>query len=489
MKKINFLNIILIFSALSLIVIYVLSLFDFAKIENERIMRFVFIAVFFTATLIVALNESRDYKFSLAKIFNSNLLVTISFSALLILSISTHEMGIYASGIFVGTAVFMFFCNGKIYKPAWCHYFLFFYAVFLLFGTLGTPKGFRFPEMTYSFYLLPISFIAFQFSEKTLFKIAHFFFRVMTIYLIISVLYWWFNFQYLGINFADWAFSKIQIQAYIDDWTYQNELTPYGYPIFYFVSSWSYYFHPSYNSLVLLCALISGFYLFFKSKISKFELIFFVSIFIFFQILVQSRIGLIGIFFVLIFTFFYYLKEKKKKITILLLIFLIIGSCVFLFFNKNTQNYLHDDTRKTDYTLAINYIQAHPLWGCGYYMQTEALREQEEIMKDVLPKIYNGKWYVHNQLLGDMLQFGIWGGIVLLILLFGIIFYAVKKRSYPLLAFILMMILFMQIEEPLYGQAGITRFTAFLTFFVAISQNNEEIRSFDLYYWIKNKIK
>ena len=505
MKKIKFLHITLIFFALAFISVYVLSLFGFAKIENERVVRFVSIGVFFVAALAVALNETKNYKFSFAKIFKTNLLVTITFSALLVFSISTQNIGIYASGVFVGAAAFTLLCNGKIFKPSWCYYFLFFYAIFLMFGTIGTTKGVHFPEMTYSFYLLPISFIAFQFSKETLEKITRFFFRAMFIYLIISVLYWWFNFLYLDINFADWVTKKTHFSLHIADWHYQNKLYYALYPAFCFVSSWSYYFHPSFNALVLFCALISGFYLFFKSKINKFELLFFVFIMIFFQILTQSRVGLIGTFFILIISVFYYFgslrhscesrnRLKFKRLLVkpamtrnILLICLLLGSCIFLFFNKNIQNYLHDDVRKTDYTLAINYIQDHIFWGCSYHQQTTALREQEEIMKDVLPKVYNGKYYVHNQLLGDMVQFGIWGGIALLILLFGIILYAIKKRSYPLLMFILTMILFMQIEEPLYGQTGITRFSVFFVYFVALAQSKEKINYFDLYGWLCKK--
>ena len=485
MKQNKFLHITLIFFALAFVSIYILSLFGFTKIENERVVRFVAIGVFFMAALMIALNEAKNYKFSVSEIFKSNLLVTITFSALLILSISTQNIGIYASGVFVGAALFTLLCNGKIYKPSWCYYFLFFYAIFLMFGTIGTPKGFHFPEMTYSFYLLPISFIAFQFSENTLEKIARFFFRAMFIYLIVSVLYWWFNFQYLDISFADWVTKKTHFPLHIADWHNQNQLYYGLYPAFCFVSSWSYYFHPSYNSLVLFCALISGFYLFFKSKINKIELIFFAFVLLFFQILIQSRIGIIGTFFILIFSIFYYFRKYFKNIKIILLICLLASSCIFVFSNKNIQNYLHDEVRKTDYTLAINYIQDHILWGNGYQQQTPALREQEEIMKDVLTKVYNGKYYVHNQLLGDMVQFGIWGGIVLLILLFGIIFYAIKKRSYPLLMFILTMILFMQIEEPLYSQTGITRFSVFFVYFVALAQSKEKVKFFDLYAAIK----
>jgi len=489
MKQNKFLYIALIFSILSFISIYVLSLFNLAKIENEKVVRFVAIGVFFIAALAVAINEAKGYKFSITKIFKSNLLVTITFSALLVLCISNKHIGIYASSVFVGAALFTLLCNGKIYNPSWCYYFLFFYAIFLLFGTIGTPKGFHFPEMTYSFYLLPISFIAFQFSKETLEKIARFFFRAMFIYLIVSILYWWFNFQYLDATFADWATKKIHFPLHIADWHSLNYLSTYDlYPAFNFVSCWTYYCHPSYNSLVLFFALISGFYLFFKTKVNKIELIFFVFVLLFFQILIQSRIGLIGTFFILIISIFYYFRKNLKKLKIILLICLLIGGCIFVFFNKNLQNYLHDDVRKTDYTLAINYIQDHIFWGSGYYQQTTALREQEEIMKDVLPKVFSSKYYVHNQLLGNMVQFGIWGGIALLILLFGIIFYAIKKRSYPLLMFILTLILFMQIEEPIYGQTGITRFCVFFVYFVALAQSREEVKFFDLYAFFKKMI-
>ncbi|MDR0829444.1 MAG: O-antigen ligase family protein [Prevotellaceae bacterium] len=492
MKKNKFLYITLIFSILSFISIYVLSLSGLAKIENERIVRFAAIGVFFVVAVIVALNEAiagqaRNDGYIFAKIFKTNLLVTISFAALLVLSIFPNNFGIYSSGVFVGTAAFALLCNGKIYKPAWCYYFLFFYAIFLLFGTIGTSKGFRFPELTYSFYAIPISFIAFQFSEETLIKIARFFFRVMIIYVIISILYWWFNFNYLDVNFAEWVIKKVHIPTHINDWTYQNELSPYGlYPAFYFVSSWSYYFHPSFNSFVLFFALISGFYLFFKSKIDKFELIFFIVILLFWQLLTESRVGVIGTLLISIVSFCYYFRKKIAKPKSILLICLT-GCFLFLFFNNNKQWYLLDETRKTDFTLAINYIENHKLWGSGYFEQTKALREQEEIMKDTLPKIWNGKYYVHNQLLGNMVQFGIWGGIALIMLLAAIIIFAVKRKSYPLLMFILSVILFMMIEEPLYGQTGITRFTVFFVFFVAIAQSNEKIPHFDLYLWLKNK--
>ena len=75
-----------------------------------------------------------------------------------------------------------------------------------------------------------------------------------------------------------------------------------------------------------------------------------------------------------------------------------------------------------------------------------------------------------------MVQFGIPGLLPLLILLAGLVWYAFKSRSYLLQLYMLIYLLFMLIEEPLYAQEGITRFMAFLCLFIHISECDKPVK-------------
>ena len=104
-----------------------------------------------------------------------------------------------------------------------------------------------------------------------------------------------------------------------------------------------------------------------------------------------------------------------------------------------------------------------------------------------LPKSINKKTYVHNQFLGEMVQFGISGLIVLLVVMAGLVFYSFKSRSYLLQMLLFVYILFMLVEEPLYVQPGITRFIVFFALFAAIGETNAERKYVDLRQWFSKR--
>ncbi|HHT23656.1 MAG TPA: O-antigen ligase family protein [Bacteroidales bacterium] len=408
-------------------------------------------------------------------------------TSLMLLPIATLfsiDIGNYATGIFVGCALLYFILNRKLYQFNKIYLYLFLYAGLMTVGTIGTTKGFRFPDTALSFLVLPIAYTFFNLPRETLFKIAHFVFRAMIIYMVISVLYWWFNFLHLDSNFLDWITSKQCFNTTeMMEWENQTFLalgTLYG--AHFFVTSWAYYYHPSYITLVLFFGLILGLYLLYKKKpiqtVTKFEIFSYVVLLFLLIALMESRIGLVNLLVILCATALYYIKLEASHFKTALITLAVIASASLFIMDDRIESFVFDNVRKTDYTLATNYIKDHFWWGTGFDEQKIGLTEQEELMKDVLPPIGRDKTYTHNQLLGNMVQYGIWGALVLIVFLVALIRYAVKTRSYLLQMFLLTIILFMMIEEPLYGQKGFTIFTVFLTFFIAVGESDKPRKSY-----------
>jgi O-antigen ligase len=306
--------------------------------------------------------------------------------------------------------------------------------------------------------------------KHTLLRILKIFFRATFIYIFISIIYWFYNFSCFDVSLKSWVTSKIAVGPY---------------PVYDFVGKWANYVHPSYISLILFCALISGFYLFYRkekgAEISLFELVVYVFGCLSLELILESRIGIVEVLIITFVSLLYYAKIKSFyfKGSVIAILAAIIS--LYVVSENHFNKMMGDNVRKADYTLAIHYIHDHPWWGIGYQGQAKAIKMQDEIMKDVTrPITAPPVTYTHNQFLGDMVQFGIPGLIVLLVLLAGLVSFSIKKRNYLLQMFLLIYLIFMFIEEPLYVQEGITRFTIFLCFFVALIESDNPRKSFDL---------
>ncbi len=469
-KTSSFALLIVLMSILSMIFISFLSK-QTALVSIEHYVKFgnILLILFSTATIALFIKE----------LFLSNVisvkpapkaLLILSLSLLLVLSIFQKQVGIIATSIFILISISYAIINRKIYTPNRVYIFIVIYALLQLFGTIGTVKGFRFPDMSFSFYLIPISFYCFRIEKTVLLQIMRFFFRAMLIYMAITLIFWYFNMQFLNIGFLEWMKQKVLTN---------------GFNAYYWTNSWTNYMHPSYISLVLFPALFSGLYLYYKkletSKISKFELLVFIFFSIASQIAMQSRIGIVCIAFILTISFFYYLKLRTKFFKWGIFTTVILIGISFVILGNKVDGFITDPVRKMDSTLAINYIKSHPWWGAGYHQEALALSSQQEISKDKITIVPNVKTYTHNEFLGDTVQFGVLGLIVLLILLFGLLRYSVISKSFLLQQFFCLYFIFMLIEEPLYVQEGITRFMVFLAFFIHLSECDHPIKSIELW--------
>jgi hypothetical protein len=432
---------------------------NIATAANEPYARLAVQLLFIVLSLTTVILQIRKHKFQKADFFKNNTLIYVSFALLVISSIFSENTGIAGTTIFVAVACFHFFCNLKLYQPYNIFYFIFLYALLLFAGTANTPEGFRFPEPTYTFYLLPLSLSLFKIDQKILFRVGHIFFRVMLIYMFCCIIYFIYNFQYLDISLAEWVTRKSSFNESVLGWEKQDA--------YFFVTKWAGYFHPSFISLVLFMGLITGLYLFYKNDVVKTvniaELFLYVFLCLITVLIMESRIGTVVSASLLIISLIYYSIVKKEYIVPLSLsaVFLTV-SLFFVMDNKLTDDGLRSDYRK----IAVRYIERNPYWGCGYHEQQSALDEQIALDGVNVKKRLNA---VHNQFLGDAVQYGIVGFIALLTLLGGILFYGIKWRSYPLQMFVFVLTLYMMIDEPLYVQAGITRVTIFLVFFTALT--------------------
>lgn len=429
--------------------------------------------VFFTSFFLIGIREFFKYKPTRDNLFTAKNFLIFSLIASLVFSIFNKDIGIYATGFYIFFVLVYFSVKQELFAINKVFYFVFLYAILEFVGTISTPKGFRFPEMSYSFYILPLSYSFFRLEKRILLRIMKVFFRIIFIYVAVSLVYWFFNFISNDISLTDWITKKMNIN---------------GVPIYDFITKWSNYTHPSYISLILFCAIISGFYLFYKkeesSKISLIELIIFIVGCLMLEFVMESRIGILESLAIVFLSAMYYIKMKTSYFKLSIIGVVITVIVLGLVVEKHFTGMMDDSVRKVDYTLAINYIKDHPFWGGGYHQQREVLMMQDIKMTDVTrPDGADKIIYTHNQFLGVMVQYGVFGLIVLIILLVALFSYAVKSRSYLLQMFMLIYLIFMFIEEPLSVQEGITRFMIFLSFFVAVSEANKVQKSFQLSQW------
>lgn len=465
----KFYHIVLIFTVLIAAFIYVLHLLGLVTAANEVYARFFALGIFIVSVFILGIGKAKHHHFSKSDFYKNNTLIIISLTLLLCSLFIFEKISYYFIGFFAFAVLLRAINAKKFYPPPKFVYFIILYALLMLFGTISTQNGFRFPDSIVSFFVLPAAFCCFQLSRKNLLAIAEIFFKTGVIFLIISILYWWFNFLHLNANFLEWITEKTSYTPQMLGWNKQaNIWLSYLYNnvsdlhnvkyfnAYFFITSWSYHFHPTANAIVIIGAMISGFYLLYKKNefpsISKWDLTLFIAFCLLAFLLMQSRIAVVGFFVVLSVWSFYFFKLKTKYFNIFLVIYVLFIAASLIVFNQKVTNFLHDDVRSAYRTIGISYIKEHLLWGGGFNEQQLVLEQQAEKIKDTLPdSVYPHSnhpiFHVHNQFLGDMVQFGIWGLIALVAMLTSIAYYAIKNRNYLLQSFLCFIFCFMLIEE------------------------------------------
>jgi len=463
-------------------IIYILHLLGLVTSANEVYMRFSAWGLFITGFALTGWQKAKNHRFSWNDFYKNNTLIIVSLSALLSSLFLMKRISFYMIALFTVASFIRFLYTRKFYAPPKFFYFLFAYALLLFFGTIGTQEGFRFPDKILSFFLLPLAFCCFSLPKKTLLQIGDLFFKTGIIFLVVIVLYWFFNFLHLDGSFTSWITGKNNYGAQMTGWELQAQALGHVlaeniiiyYPAHFFVNSWSYLFHPTANAFVLLGGLMVVFYLYFEKNsirtITKWDLLLYAALCLFTFMLLGSRIGIVGFLLVIGIAGLYYLKLRTKYFKIGLAAYFLFGGISLVLFQDKVSGFVNDEIRDAYRRIAVSYIQEHFWWGSGFGQDRLAMNAQAEKMKDTLPEIVLNTpiTHVHNQFLGNMVQFGVWGLIALIVMLAAIAYYAVKNRSYLLLTFLCFMLVFMMIEENEY-----IKMLVFITFFTAISESEK----------------
>lgn len=366
----------------------------------------------------------------------------------------------YLTAFFALMAVANMLVNKTYRKPHWLFYFLLAFVLLRLVGSFNTSPFYRYWDRMISFIVIPLAFSCFRFSAKTLQKILLVFVRMVVIYLVVTIVLWWYHVLQADINPLSWLTSKLNLSQ--------------EHTVYFWTSAWSGFEHPSFNSIYIIAGLIGIICLVKvnrnKLNISLLEVVLVSAISLFTTMVFESRIGFVIVLSIIIFSYLYFLWNRKKIFIANALLIAIASIFLFSHFSQQAKNFINDDVRKLNYTLAIHYIKDHPWWGTGYYEQAEALSGEAAKLELTEWEQYIVRTYTHNQFLGDMVQFGVVGLVVLLSLLISLVVAGIMFRSYTLLAFTFTLFMFMLIEEPLYIQAGITRFTLFFSFFLVLNR-------------------
>ena len=235
---------------------------------------------------------------------------------------------------------------------------------------------------------------------------------------------------------------------------------------------WPAHPHPSYLSSILLMSAPVALYLRYQDdkRITVIETISGILLPIVFTILAGARVGMVIAPVLLCFGYLFYCKFKPLLKWGLVIAGIAAVSVMLHLFPKTDDRFvdpIRADLRKT----AISAVKEKPVfgWGTGY---VEPLIQSEERAHNLgieTPYQFN---QFHNQYLEDLVQFGIPGILILLVLFGWMLWIGISEKNYLLLSFLTIYVLFCWTESALFVAKGVAPFTFWLCFLMTNRENN-----------------
>jgi len=426
------------------------AIYHFTTITNEQnipfltIIAILFFIINLTLSYFIFKKERAKIKFSWEFILNMALLFLIIST---VLSVYTS---IVATVAFAGLVI-IYASKKKIhFQPHPLFYFLVAYYLLQYIGliwSIDPQNGFRFVGKGLSFIIVPLAFSFYSISEDEKRKLLRIFFRLLEIYLLMILLAYCYQVYFHKVNFG--------IGFHLKKNYFPTPIPP-G-ETHHLLLAWAGYYHPTFVSFILTLMFGIGFYLWRNDnspqtvRISGFEVGFYGFMTAGVILLLQSRIGMLMFPFGIFLTLLSSLRKNKKLVLSVIvfsaLLVLLAGFYIF----KNYRGYFYDHPREIQTDIVLSFLKDHYLLGTG-----------TGGMKVLIP------WYptAHNQFLGDLFHLGIPGLLLLLALMGSSFYFAIKDKNFPLLYFLLIYFVMMQIEMPLSLQKGITYYTLFVCLFL-----------------------
>ncbi len=227
--------------------------------------------------------------------------------------------------------------------------------------------------------------------------------------------------------------------------------------------------HPSFISVVILMPIPIATYLRFgnvEKKISWVEFVLCIMSISVTVFLSGARIGLITLPLLTALGLLFYLPIKQQvKYT---LFAITIGIAVFGLLRKtNEENKFNDPIREDLRKTAITAIKERPLFGWGTGSMKYLLYNEDIAHKAGLEKPIAEFNHFHNQYLDEIVQFGLIGSLPFFGLFAYLIYLAIKKRDFLLMAYLAIYLPFMFVESPFATVKGIQPMIFWLCFFLS----------------------
>lgn len=244
--------------------------------------------------------------------------------------------------------------------------------------------------------------------------------------------------------------------------------------------------HPSYLAMyVLLSGLLSTEFFFQSQKKARFFWVILAAALVAVVLLLSSRAGIIAAAITFPLFLYYKLSASNKKhlfiasmVIFVLLFILLLGGNTRIrytlddFSGEKLNQTLEQDIRLNIWRSAVKVIIREPIIGVGTGNASDELKE--EFLRQGYSQGFYETLNSHNQFLEILLENGIVGFLLFLILLGYAIFVAVSQRNLLLFVFLIMMVVFFMFESMLNRLAGVTFFPLFIFLLVAYKTSGFE---------------
>jgi hypothetical protein len=358
--------------------------------------------------------------------------------------------------LFCPFALFAFIsaCKNRYFKihKNW-YYLLFAYFIWHIISLLWAPD---FLEGLYSlrqytlFVFIPLVFSCIKLNKEKIDGVLVVFARSMMIFTIVSLSMWIYKSYQLNVPLSEWLIISKKIIG--------------GTNVYKIVYSWCNYYHPTYIA-VSLCMAQAIYYYRTSTKVNGtsvhyVETLLFVILIGLLIVVTQSRMGLVIWLTINFFGVGYLLRTTKLKYPyyIAAVAIMLVGS--YCSYDK-IQTFIYDVQRVQNIQTAVYFIKQHPLLGSGIEGIRGEMANHEVAIELGYSKPNANLGNPHHQFIGDLMQTGVVGLLLLTIIMISLAYDAIKSKSWIYGMFWVISFVLMQIEMPFYLHKGVIFFSLF----------------------------
>ena len=224
--------------------------------------------------------------------------------------------------------------------------------------------------------------------------------------------------------------------------------------LYHFLFAYPSFSHPSFITIIITMGIPFAIYLKKEKEMGWPCLLLSITLISLVVLLSGARIGLIIIPILLSLGLLFYIKIPPYIKYIL-----VIGSSIIILsavkmpssINNTIDDFVRRDLRRT----AITAIKEKPFWGWGTSSMETLLLSEDIAQKASLEKPIARYGHFHNQYLDMLIQFGFVGSFPFFVFFAYLIFLAIKRKDFLLMAYLAIYLSFMYVESPFATAKGI----------------------------------